>query len=462
MKETQDKHYILAVSVLTAFSGLLMLSAVTVAVPQMGSELSMNAVQLGWMSQAFSLASAIFVLPFGRLADIWGRKKIFTIGLILATVSTLLMALSNSFLMVIILRVLQGTGFAMVYCTGMALVTSAYPLSERGKVLGINIAAVYLGWTLGPTIGGIMTQNLGWRSVFLLALVFQVVSLVILFAKIRREWADAKGQKFDITGSILFSIMLFCIMYGFTSLPATTGIWLIAIGIIGAIAFIMWEHREKSPILNIRLFMESKLFAFASLTQLIYFSATFSVPFILSLYLQYNKGLSPQDAGFVLLAQPFIQAVLATVAGRMSDRIQPRVIISSSMIPVLAGLIVLLMSLDSTTLIPIIVSQLLLGLGSAFFLSPNTNAIMSSVEKEYFGVASATESVTRNAGIAVSMSILMLLFSVHMGTAEIKPEYFAAFVESIRWALIISIGLGLCCVVVSVLRGKTSYHGVKE
>ncbi len=462
MTDTQDKHYILAVSVLAAFSGLLMLSAVTVAVPAMGSELSMNAVQLGWMSQAFSLASAIFVLPFGRLADIWGRKRVFTIGLILATVSTLLLALSVSFSMVIILRVLQGTGFAMVYCTGMALVTSAYPLSERGKVLGINIAAVYLGWTLGPTIGGIMTQNLGWRSVFLLALVFQILSLVILFTRIRREWAEAKGQKFDITGAILFSIMLFCIMYGFTSLPAAMGIWLIIIGIIGSIAFIIWELRTESPILNIHLFTKSKLFAFASLTQLIYFSSTFSVPFILSLYLQYNKGLSPQNAGFILLAQPFMQAVLATVAGRMSDRIQPRVIVSSSMVAVLAGLFVLLMSLEATTLLFVILSQLLLGLGSAFFLSPNTNAIMSSVEKENFGIASATESVTRNVGIAFSMAILMLLFSLHMGTAQITPEYYAAFVESIKWALMISIGLCVCCIVLSSSRGKTSYHSVKE
>lgn len=457
MADTQDKQYILVVAVLTSFSGTLMLSAVTIALPSIGSELSMNAVQLGWVTQSSTLSAAIFTLPFGRLADIWGRKKMFTTGLIIATVSTLLSALSTSALMLISLRVLQGMSLAMLYSTAVALLTSAYPPAERGKVLGINVAAVYLGLSLGPTIGGLLTQNLGWRSVFFLSVALQLPALTLLITRVRSEWTEAKGEKYDIIGSILFSIMLFSLIYGFSLLPATLGIGIILIGVIGLVAFIAWELKVKSPILNIHLLTRNRLFAFSNLTQMLHYIAIFAIPFILSLYLQYIKGFSPQDAGFVLLTQPVIQAVLSPIAGRISDKIQPRIIVSVSVFIVLVGLLLLFSVTEGTALLFIIISLVLLGLGAAFFSSPNTNAIMSSVEKKYYGVASAIDSASRNVGMTFSMGILMLLFSLYMGTAQITPEYYAAFVESIRTAFLIFSGLCLCCIFISSTRGKVVF-----
>lgn len=457
MTDAKDKHYILVVNILTSFSGALMLSAVNIALPAIGKELLLNAVQLGWVTQLFALASAIFILPFGRIADIWGRKKIFTLGLVIATVSTLLLAFSNSFLMLAVLRVFQGMGMGMLYSTGIALLTSAHLPSERGMVLGINAAAVYLGLSLGPTIGGLLTQNLGWRSVFFLSLALQIVALILVLGKVRREWREAKGEKFDMTGALLFSIMLFLVMYGFSSLPATSGIVILLIGVIALVAFVAWELKVKSPLLNIRLLTRNRMFSLSNLAQFMFYAALFPVSFILSLYLQYIKGLSPQDAGFILLSQPVMQAIFSPLAGRISDRIQPRIIVSASVVIALAGLLLLFSATENTSMLLIILGLILTGLSFAFFAPPNINAIIGSVEKKYYGIASAIDSTTRNVGMTFSMSILMLLFSLHMGTAQITPEYYPDFVESIRIAFLIFSGICLCCIFVSLLRGKVVF-----
>jgi len=454
MAATQDRHYILIASSLTAFSGSLMSSAVNVALPAMGNDLSMTAVQLGWVSQAYILTMAIFILPFGRIADILGRRKIFAIGLVAATVSALTLALSISFPMLVVLRVIQGIGVAMVNSTGIALLSSAYPPSERGKVLGISVAAVYVGLSLGPTIGGILTQNFGWRSVFLLSLGLQIPALVLIFKKIQSEWREAKGEKFDITGTLIFAIMLFAIMYGFSSIPAADGIVSISIGILALAAFIIWESKNKSPILNIRLLIGNRLFVLSSLAQFMYYCAVFSVAFILSLYLQYIKGLGPQNAGFILLAQPIMQVIFSPLAGRISDKIQPRTIVSISTIIALIGLLLLFTATEGASMLLIIIGLILVGLSYAFFASPNINAIMSSVDKKHYGVAAAIDSTTRAVGMAFGMSIVMLLFSIQMGTAQITPEYYSQFVESVRTILLIFCGICLCCFFISSARGK--------
>ena len=455
---SKDKQYILIVAVLTAFAGSVTINAVIVALPAIGIELSMNAVQLGWIAQSFALAAAIFVLPFGRLADIWGRKRIFTLGLAFAVISTLLAALSNSFIMLVCARVMQGIGMTMLYSTGLALLTSAYPAAERGRVLGINVAAVSLGLSLGPTIGGILTQNIGWRSIFVFYIILVLPALILLLTKVKREWAESKGEKYDLTGSMLFAIMLFCIMYGFTLLPAQAGIWIIIAGAIGLFVFIFWELKVPSPIFNIYLLTKSRMFSFSTFSQLIYYTSIFSITVILSLYLQYIKGLSPQDAGFILLAQPVMQGIFSPLAGRVSDKIQPRIIVSAGIVVVLASLFLLLSKIEDITPLFTIIGLALLGMGHAFVTSPNTNAIMSSVDKKYFGVAASMDVTTRNIGMTLSMGIFILLLSLYMGSAPITPNNYDGFIESIRTILTICCIICLISIVVSAIRGKITFE----
>jgi len=454
MTDNRDRIYILTVVILTSLGGPLLISAITVALPTIARELPMTAVQMGWVSLAFTLTSAVFILPFGRLADIAGRKRIFAVGVSIATVAIVLSTLSTSGIMLILLQAVQGIGWSMVFSCGVALLTSAYPPNERGKVIGIHVASVYLGLSLGPTVGGLLTQNLGWRSVFFLAVALLVPSIILLLAKVRREWAEAKGEKFDLTGSIIFSITLFCLLYGFSSLPSQHGIIVFLAGIAALIIFLIVERKVKSPILNLSLLTSNRLFAFSCGTHFLYYVATFALAFIMSLYLQYIEGLSPQNAGLVLLVQPVVMAAFSLVAGRVSDRVQPRIVASAAIVVVFIGIVLLRSSTQGLGLTGIIISLVLLGFGYAFYASPNMNAIMSSVDRKFYGVASAMESSVRLVGVTFSTGIIMLLFALNMGNAQITPEYYPQFVHSLRTAFAIFAGLCICSAVISATRGK--------
>ncbi len=447
----------LSISTLTSFLTPFDGSAVNVALPSIGKEFSMDAMSLGWVSTAYLLASAMFLLPFGRLADIHGRKKVFTIGIFLFTAASFFMVLSRSETMLISFRVLQGIGSAMVYGTGMALLTSVFPARERGKVLGISVAATYTGLSLGPFLGGFLTLHLGWRSIFLVNVPLGLTAAVLLFFKLRGEWAEAKGEKFDLTGSMIYCLALIAIMYGFSSfaqLPGMVSGGLIFIGALGILAFVGWEMRVKSPVLNINLFRGNKTFALSNLAALINYSATFAITFFLSLYLQYIKKLNPQSAGLILVFQPVMMAVCSPFAGRLSDRMEPRIVASMGMTLTAVGLFLLSLLHTDTPLSLIVANLILLGLGFGLFSSPNTNAVMSSVEKRFYGIASGTLGTMRLTGQMFSMGIAVLIFAVHIGHAQITPEYYPVFLRSMKTAFILFAILCSGGVFASFARGK--------
>jgi EmrB/QacA subfamily drug resistance transporter len=454
MVNNQDKKYIFLAVMLTSGSGPLMLSAVNVALPSIASDLSMNPVQLSWVTLALTLTLVMFTIPFGRLADIIGRKKIYTIGLVIFAASTLCLALGNSPTMIISVRLIQGISLAMIWGTGVALLTAAYPANERGRVLGLSVAAVFLGASIGPTLGGLLTQYLGWRSIFYFTLIPQIPALVVLFMKVKRDAVVANKEPYDIPGSILYAITLFSIVYGFSLLPESVGAWIIAFGIIMLIVFIFWELRIESPLFNIHHFTKNRLFAFSSLTQLVFHCSIFPISFILSLYLQYVKGLGPQDAGFILLAQPAMQAIFSPLVGRLSDRIQPRILATSGVVVALVGLLLLLSADEDASIMLYIISQILIGLGCAFFATPNTHSIMSAIDHKYYGVASAVQATSRDIGITLGMSIMTLFFSLYLGSAAITPDNYSTFVESIRGAYVVFSIIGFAGIIVSLARGK--------
>ncbi|MBI2847733.1 MAG: MFS transporter, partial [Chloroflexi bacterium] len=286
VSHTSSKGVVLVIATMASFFTPFMGSAVNIALPSIGEDFSMNAVLLSWVATSFLLAAAMFLVPFGRLADIYGRKKIFTWGIALYTVSCLLLGLSISAGMLIAFRVLQGIASAMMFGTAVAILTSVFPANERGKALGINVAAVYTGLSIGPPVGGFLTQRLGWQSIFLTNVPLGLIILVVVLWKLRGEWAEARGEKFDLAGSIIYGASLAALMYGFSRLPSISGIWLVVLGVTGILIFVAWETRASSPVLNIRLFQNNKAFSLSSLAALINYSATFAVGFLLSLYLQ--------------------------------------------------------------------------------------------------------------------------------------------------------------------------------
>jgi EmrB/QacA subfamily drug resistance transporter len=453
-KSHPDKTSALITVCLGSFLSAFMIGAVNVALPQIGNEFNMDAILIGWVSTGYILASVIFVLPFGRIADIIGRKKIFVWGMIIFTAMSFFLAVANSIFMLIVFRFLQGAGVALIICTNVAILSSVIPSGERGRALGLYAASVYLGLSLGPFLGGLLTHYFGWRSVFIVCVPVGLFIIALILRRLTGEWADAKGEKFDIVGSIIFSLMLVAITYGITVLPEMLGLILIALGIIGFAIFVIWETKIEYPVLNIRIFYENKAFLMSCLAALINYGATWAVSFLLSLYLQYIKGLNPQDAGFILVSQPVMLVLFSPLIGRISDRVEPRIVASAGMALTVVGLF-LFVFLTKETTVPVIIGSLaLLGLGSALFISPNTNAAMSAIEKRYYGVASASIATARQLGMIGSMGIVMLLFTLYVGRVQITPESHGLFLQSYQMAFITFTILCFAGIFASLTRGK--------
>jgi EmrB/QacA subfamily drug resistance transporter len=444
-------------SFLTAFMG----SALNIALPIIGKEFSMDAVTLGWVATAYTLAIAIFLLPFGRAADIHGRRRVFTLGVAGYTVLTLALAFVANGPQLIALRVLQGVASAAMFATSSAILSSAYPPGERGRVLGINVSAVYTGLAFGPFLGGILTQNLGWRSVFLLSAAAGAVAVGAAL-RLKQEWAEARGERFDWVGSVIYGASIALGLYGLSRLPAWEGAVLVAAGLAGLIGFLTWANRVKAPVLNLSLFRNNRAFTLSSLAALINYLATTAVTFLLSLYLQYLKGLTPQQAGALLVAQPIMMAVFSPFAGRLSDRIESRVVASAGMGLTAVGLVMLAFLTATTSTGYILAALLLLGLGFGLFSSPNMNAIMGSVEKRQYGIASAILATMRTLGQALSLGLTLLVFSLIIGPVQITASYYPAFLASAKLMFAISAVLCVLGIFASLARGKVlqanSYH----
>ena len=424
-------------------------SATNIALPPIGREFKTDAILLGWIATSYLLAAGIFSVPFGRIADIKGRKKVFVAGLFVYSIGSFLSGIALSAEQLIVFRVIQGIGGAMIFATGVALITSVFPPSERGKAIGINTGSVYIGLSVGPILGGFLTQNFGWRCVFLINVPLGFIALALALWKLREEWAEAKGEKFDFLGSVIYSLTLLLIIYGLTE----SSIVLIG-GLILLLVFILYESRMDYPVLEVRLFRRNTTFSLSCLAALLNYAATFAVGFILSLYLQYIKGFDPQQAGAILIAQPVLMAIFAPIAGWLSDRIEPRVVASAGMAVTTLSLLIFSWIDSATPLEMVVANLMLLGFGLGLFSSPNTNAIMSSVERKFFGIASATVATMRLIGQILSMALVMFVFSIVMGRVEITPEYYPLLIKSAKIAFSIFTALCFIGIFASLGRGK--------
>lgn len=445
-----DRKLVLISSTIASFLTPFMASAVNVAIPMIEKDFELDAIFIAWISTAFLLSSAIFLIPMGKLGDIKGRKTIFTLGLIIFSISSLLCSISTSGLMLVFFRFLQGIGASMIAGTAIAILTSAFPPQERGKVLGINTSAVYTGLSLGPFIGGVATQYLGWRSIFAIPI---FIALIPIFLALKIEEEEKRKEKFDIFGSFLFSASILTLILGFSMILEKMGLILILASFLLMTFFAYFESRNPNPVLNIELFRKNLVFAMSNLAALLNYSATFAVAFLLSLYLQFVKLLSPQEAGTILLLQPVVMAMLSPISGLISDKIEPRIVASAGM--ALNSISLFLFStIDPKTSIEFVLLYLfLIGAGFGLFASPNTNAVMSSVEKRHYGVASATLATMRVIGQAMSMGIVIVIFALTIGNARIS-ENIPEFMIAMKSAFTISAILCLVGILASLARGK--------
>jgi len=396
MRWNKNQKSILGVVTTTSFLGTFLVSSINIALPAIGSDFNMGAISLSWIITALLLASAMFLLPFGRLADIKGIKKVYKSGIVIFSLTTLLCGLSPSGDFLIVIRFIQGIGAAMTASTGTAILVSTFSPNQRGRVLGISVAAVYLGLAMGPFFGGFLTQHIGWRSIFFFASIFGFIATFISFSVLGKD-VCTENQK-----------------------------------------------RSSHPIIDVKLFTQNRLFAFSNIAALINYTATFAIVFLLSLYLQKVKSLSPQEAGSILLIQPLVMTIFSPLTGRLSDKVEPRFLASGGMALCAVGL-AFFAFLDENTPISLIFSILIVvGLGFSLFSSPNMNTIMSSVEKNQYGTASGIASTMRVLGQMISMAIVTLFFALFFGNSQVSEIPNQVFLKTA--SIIFAVFSGICAV----------------
>jgi EmrB/QacA subfamily drug resistance transporter len=460
--DAPNRRAVLIVTTVSSFLTPFMGSSVLVALPAIGGEFGMSAASLPWIAQAYLLATAAVILPLGRLADIGGRNRLFRAGLVLFTLVSILMAAAPSAAVLIACRAIQGAGSAMIFCAGLPILLAVYPPEERGKVLGINVAAVYLGLSLGPVLGGLLVQHAGWRSLFGFTAALGAGTLWLAFAKLRGEWAPARGEPYDAAGAALYGAGILALGLSFALLPRGTiegaagaGGWgLLAAGAAALAAFARRSLRAAHPLVDLKLFRGNPVFVFSNLAALIHYAATAAVGLLLSLYLQHVRGLPPQEAGLVLLAQPALMTLFSPLAGRLSDRLQPRVVASVGMAAAAVMLGAFAFVTAETPAWAIAAGLAALGVGYAFFSAPNSNAVLGAAPPDAHGVASAILSTMRLAGHVLSLGAATLILGLHLGDAPLRPENRPQLLDALHTAFPLLAAICVLGVIASCVRGN--------
>jgi len=444
---TENKNITAITISLGAFLTPFSITSLNVALPSISRDLSMNTISMSLTLISFLLAASIFLLPFGNIGDNHSRKTVFISGIGIFIIASFISAVSRTATILIIARALCGVGSAMILSNGMPVLIESFPVNERGKILGIYSAFIYVGLALGALVGGFLTQLLSWRWIFFIILPIGL-SVLILSFKLPQPNRRLKRSKFDIVGFVLYAMSLFLIIYGFTTIDKSKNIIYIVIGFLLLLVFIAKQLRSKFPLIDVRIFLTNKTFAMSSLSVLTLYISTFSFPFILSLYLQLIRGFDVRTTGLILIIQPIFMSVIAPISGKFSDKIQPRIVASSGILFII-GSFLLFTYLQRWPFIIPITALSLMGMGFGLFSSPNANAVMSCVDKSIYGVASATLSTMRTIGQTMSMALVALIFSANIRYSNAKVS-----MHDIKIIFFVSIIITFISLMFSLLRGK--------
>ncbi len=447
--------HVLLINCLATWLAAFMTTGINIALPSIQTEFRLSAVALGWLPLGYMLASAAFLLPLSKLADRYGRRLLFIGGVLVFGLSCIGLFLAGTYVQLMIFRVTQGFGGSMIFSTSAALVTLAFPPERRGYAMGISVAAAYLGQATGPIFGGIIVYNIGWRNLFLITGCLTFVALLLDLWLLRRaEWKEDRGPGLDRVGSVTYALALSAFLLGLSWVPLARGIVLFCAGVAGLVFFFYWESRSKDPLIQVSLYRHNRVFALSNLTALISYSSIWAMSYLISLYLQFIKGLNAERAGLVLIAGVALQFVISPFGGRLSDRIEPRWVASAGAFVCTIGLLLLSLLRADTPYWYIILALCLMGAGYGFFSGPNQSSIMGSVERRHFGFAAASISTVRMVGMAISVAGATLIMAAIVGRHDIGPSDYSNLLTAVRATFTIYTVVGALSVVASLVRGK--------
>jgi len=431
----------------------LMSTMMNLALVAIGDEFDVGSRSLAMVNTTFLLASVIAMVPFARLSDIYGRRKIFIIGLVTILISSIAAAFSVSFEMLLVMRFMIGVAAAAISVSSIAMLTDVFPIHKRGWAIGIHTTFVYLGVAIGPALGGFLSDGIGWRSLFFFIVPFAAASLFMLYS-FKREIVSHKGMHMDIRGSVLYGVTIMLVMYGLINLPEIWAAIMTVTGLALLFVFIRIMKRTESPVLDLSVF-KHKMFSRSCIAAFMNYASSYSVSFFMALYLQSIGALSASEAGLVMLVQPIIQVALSAKSGSYSDKLaDKRILPTLGMALTCVAVLMIIFLGTEVNFYYVAVILLLLGMGYALFSAPNTNTVMSSVPSGNRGEAAGMISVVRQTGMMLSMAIAMCCITFIMGSTDnLNPSTYGDFVDVIRAAFTICLGMCIVGTLFSWFRG---------
>ena len=475
-ERVEYKWLVFVTAAIGTFVSALDQTSVNVALPSIANHFGSTLPAVQWVALGYVLTTGSLLMPMGRLSDFVGRKRVYTFGFTIFTLGAVLTATSPLLISVVIFKVLQGVGAAMVQAAGMAIVTATFPLEERGRVIGMFVSVVGIGAIIGPILGGLVVDLFGWRYVFLIGLPFGVASIVtgLLFLENDSEFLEERRKgtdRFDWIGAALSSggLALFLLVItnghriGWKSPPVVLGLAAVVALFAG---FVWWQKRTPHPMLALELFRR-RSFALGSAASFLSFLAGMSVFFMMPFYLQGVLGYTAGQSGLMIAPTAAFFALAGPISGRLSDRYGYRRFAVLGVLISLASMVILSGLNDDSRLELVITALIMQGLGMGIFFSPNASSVLSTVEPARFGIATAFVNMSRNASNLVGVALATTVVTAVMSSQGLEPnlegiasattnDLKVAFILGLQVSYRIMAGFLLTALILSAAVGKPS------
>lgn len=494
----QRRWRVLVIASIAMFMGTLLTTIVAVALPVLSPALRLSYSEALWVQAAYVLAASVSLIPVGRLADRRGLTRFLLVGVGLFGIFSIACSLSVSGPFLIAVRALQGVGAAFMMTTSVALVTAVFPPEERGRAMGLNVMAGYVGLMAGPPIGGLMVHHLSWRWLFLVNIPLVVGILAYgwsLMESERRDRARAQAHStglaafapaapgsagprgadprgahthLDWPGTALLAAVLLTLLVPLIFVPFWGWLSPLTLGLLGGfvvflVVFVVVESRVNDPVLDLGLIRHNRLFAAATTAAFLNYAGLYGVTTLTAVFLEVTQGLSAQRAGLLLLIQPAFMVLLSPVFGRLSDAVGSRVLAGGGMLLAAAGTAQLGLLPSPVPEWRVLLALAFVGIGMAAFSSPNTSSAMGAVHRSQLSLASGFLSTMRTAGQGFSIALLGAIAAAGLGPTggrvlflgeQASEAAAATFSEGYKTAMFLAAGLLVAGALVSLVKGQ--------
>ncbi|MGA2821712.1 MAG: MFS transporter [Anaerolineales bacterium] len=477
LKSLPYKWIALSVTTLGVLMAAIDTTIVILAIPEIMSKLHSDLISMIWVIMGYILVTTVFLLTFGRVADMLGRVRMYNVGFLVFTFGSLLCGFAASGTQLIVFRLVQGVGGAMLAVNSMAIVTEAFPAGELGRAMGLNGITFAVGSIVGPILGGLILTLGNWRWVFFINVPVGILGTLWGYLQLHELSRRKQRESFDYVGALSFSLALVLVLFaltesidfGWTS-PIILGMFA---GFLGLVAlFVWWEKRHPHPVLDFGVF-SNRVFNFSVLAAMLQSLALYAVNFIVVFYLQAVRGFDPLRAAVLLIPLPVASSAIGPFSGIVSDRIGARIPASLGLLIQIVGLFWLSHLGPAAPYLQIAIGLGLVGLGGGMFWSPNTSAAMGSAPRDRLGVAAATLATLRNSGMVTSFALILAVIANAMPHNQMMQVFVGlevnlpaaakqAFVSGMHSAFWVSIAVCFIAVLFSLVRGREDRRALTQ